>query len=84
MEVNVHGDGNMNMLLDARDEIAKDMEVLHLDSGHFLSGVLKANQETGEIEYLMFDDNGEPKRDKEGLIRRYYKKANIVFVYKGE
>ena len=71
------------MLLTVNEEIAKDLEVLDLNSGEFLRGVFEANQETGEYKQYKFDRNGDI-----AIIHNDFdytiKKGNIILVYKGE
>jgi len=66
------------MRIDAEDYMASLIEVLDLDTGEFIKRCLWANDETGNYCHYPLD-----------VCDDYFytdeiKKANIVFVYKGE
>jgi len=60
------------MIINTDDKIAKNIEVLDLDTGKFLKRVLKVDFET--MEYLQYSDS---------LYLNVWKVGNIVCVYKG-
>lgn len=73
------------MEIHAREAMAKEIEVLDLESGVFIRYCLWANQETGEYEQYVLDECNDFIIDYENdkALTKIYK-GNIVLVYKGE
>jgi len=67
-------------------ELATLFEVLDLDTGEFIRGCFRANQDTGEYEVYKLTEDGEGV--EWDLVtqtpKTILKKGNIRLVYKGE
>ena len=73
------------MIIYADEDIAKDLEILNLDTGNYVRHIDYANQKTGEVSIIQTDEKENPLCDSLiGNLIRCITNINFVFVYKGK